>query len=155
MTQRGEQKALRELLAEASISLAASASNRDDAIRQAGAGLVAVGAVRAEYVDSMIDRENSVSTYMGEAIAIPHATLAAKGSVLSDAISMMRFPDGVDWNGHDVRVAFGIAATQNGHIALLSRLAAVLMNPATASALRAATTIEQVYALLESETTEL
>ena len=145
-----ERTPLNELLAEASINLDASASGRDDAIRQAGAGLLAVGAINEAYIDAMIDRENSVSTFMGEGVAIPHGTLAAKDSVMSDALSLMRFPAGVDWDGNDVRLAFGIAARGNGHIALLSQLATVLMDPEKAEALRAATTVEQVYALLES-----
>ena len=142
---------LAELLAVASIDLEATATSRDDAIRQAGAGLLAVGAIDEAYVDAMIDRENSVSTFMGEGVAIPHGTLAAKDSVMSDALSFVRFPDGVDWDGNDVRLAFGIAAKGNGHIALLSQLATVLMDPEKAEALRAATTTEQVYALLESD----
>ena len=56
---------LAELLAGASINLDASATSRDDAIRQAGAGLLAVGAIDESYVKAMIDRENSVSTFMG------------------------------------------------------------------------------------------
>ena len=142
---------LAELLAEASINLDASATSRDDAIRQAGAGLLAVGAIDESYVIAMIDRENSVSTFMGEGVAIPHGTLASKDSVKSDALSLVRFPDGVDWDGNDVRLAFGIAAKGNGHIALLSKLATVLMDPEKAAALRAATTTEQVYVLLASE----
>ena len=142
---------LAELLAEASINLDGSATSRDDAIRQAGAGLLAVGAIDESYVSAMIDRENSVSTFMGEGVAIPHGTLASKDSVKSDALSLVRFPEGVDWDGNDVRLAFGIAAKGNGHIALLSKLATVLMDPEKAAALRAATTTEQVYALLESE----
>jgi PTS system mannitol-specific IIA component len=142
---------LTELLAEASITLDASATGRDDAIRQAGAGLMAVGAVDESYVDAMIDRENSVSTFMGEGVAIPHGTLGAKDSVKADALSLVRFPDGVDWDGNDVRIAFGIAAKGNGHIALLSQLATVLMDPEKAAALRAATTVDQVYAMLEPD----
>lgn len=139
---------LTELLAEASITLDASAGSRDEAIRLAGAGLLAVGAIDDAYIDAMIERENSVSTFMGEGVAIPHGTLAAKDSVKADALSMVRFPDGVDWDGNDVRVAFGIAARGNGHIALLSQLATVLMDPEKAEALRDATTVAEVYALL-------
>lgn len=148
---RDEGTPLAELLAVGSINLDATATSRDDAIRQAGAGLLAVGAINEAYVDAMIDRENSVSTFMGEGVAIPHGTLAAKDSVMSDALSLVRFPNGVDWDGNDVRLAFGIAAKGNGHIALLSQLATVLMDPEKAEALRAATTTEQVYALLESD----
>ena len=146
-----EQTPLAELLAEASIHLDASATSRDDAIRQAGQALLDVGAIDPSYIDAMIARENSVSTFMGEGVAIPHGTLAGKDSVRKDALSLIRFPDGVDWDGNDVRLAFGIAAKGGGHIALLSQLATVLMDPAKAKALRDATTVEQVYALLESE----
>lgn len=151
MSDSTESKPLHELLAEVSINLDASATSRDDAIRQAGAGLKAAGAINDSYIDAMIDRENSVSTFMGEGVAIPHGTLSAKDSVMSDALSLVRFPDGVDWDGNDVRLAFGIAAKGNGHIALLSQLATVLMDPEKAAALRAATTTEEVYALLTSE----
>ncbi len=145
---------LTELLAEASITLDASAASRDEAIRLAGAGLLAVGAIDESYVDAMIDRENSVSTFMGEGVAIPHGTLSAKDSVKTDALSMVRFPDGVDWDGNDVRVAFGIAARGNGHIALLSQLATVLMDPDKAAALRAAESTDEVYALLQPDEDE-
>src|SRR4051812_33892973 len=146
-----QQTPLPELLAEASIHLDASATGRDDAIRQAGQALLDVGAIDPAYIDAMIDRENSVSTFMGEGVAIPHGTLAGKELVQQDALSLIRFPDGVDWDGNDVRLAFGIAAKGGGHIALLSQLATVLLDPDKAEALRNATTVEAVYALLESD----
>ena len=54
----------------------------------------------------------------------------------------------MDWDGNDVRVCVGIAARGNGHIALLSQLATVLLDPDRAAALRAATTSSLVYELL-------
>jgi PTS system mannitol-specific IIA component len=139
---------LAQLLTEPSIRLDAHASGRDDAIKQAGAALVEAGAVDPSYVDAMLSRENSVSTYVGEGVAIPHGTLAGKDAVKHDAIVVLRFPDGVDWDGNDVKVAVGIAAKGNGHIALLSQLATVLLDADKAEALRNATTSDQVYALL-------
>ncbi len=87
-------------------------------------------------------------------MAIPHGTLSGKDSVKKDALSLLRFPDGVDWDGNDVRLAFGIAARGNGHIALLAQLATVLMDPEKAEAFRNATTVAQVYELLESDEDE-
>lgn len=146
-----EMTPLPELLAEASINLFASASSRNDAIRQAGAGLLAIGAIDESYIDAMILRENSVSTFIGEGVAIPHGTLTAKGSVTTDALSLLRFPDGVDWDGNHVQLVFGLAARGSGHIALLSQLATVLIDSDRAAALRAATTSQEVYALLGSD----
>ena len=145
---------LTDLLTESSIRLDAHASGRDDAIKQAGAALVEAGAVDPSYVDAMLQRENSVSTYVGEGVAIPHGTLAGKDAVKHDAIVVLRFPDGVDWDGNEVSVAVGIAAKGNGHIALLSQLATVLLDPDNAAALRGATTSQQVYDLLASEDDE-
>jgi len=149
-----EQIPLTELLAEQSINLTAEAKDRDDAIRQAGQALLAAGAIDASYIDAMLERENSVSTFVGEGVAIPHGTLAGKDAVKNDALVLLRFPDGVDWDGNEVRVAIGIAAKGNGHIALLSQLATVLLEPEKAEALRNATTKEQVYELLASEDEE-
>lgn len=151
MSDEEAQKPLTELLAPASIRLDAKAADRDDAITQAGAALVEAGAVDPSYVDAMLERENSVSTFVGEGVAIPHGTLAGKDAVKDDAIVVLRFPDGVDWDGNPVSVAVGIAAKGNGHIALLSQLATVLLDPDKAAALRGATTPDQVYELLASD----
>ena len=139
---------LPELLEESAIRLTAHADSRDDAIRQAGQALLDVGAIDASYIDAMLERENSVSTFVGEGVAIPHGTLAGKESVKKDALSVIRFPDGVDWDGNPVSVAVGIAAKGNGHIALLSQLATILLDPEKAEALRSATTSDAVYELL-------
>ena len=139
------------LLAEQSIRLDASASGRDDAIRQAGQALLDVGAIDPSYIDAMLERENSVSTFVGEGVAIPHGTLAGKDWVKQDALSVIRFADGVDWGGNEVTIAVGIAAKGNGHIALLSQLATILLDPDKAAALRGATTPERVYELLADD----
>lgn len=145
---------LTNLLAETSINLHATATDRDDAVRQAGAALIATGAVDQAYVEAMLEREKTVSTFVGEGVAIPHGTLAVKESVSKDALVFLRFPDGVDWDGNDVTIAIGIAAKGNGHIALLSQLATVLMDPDKAEALRNATEASEVYGLLASEDEE-
>ena len=45
--------------------------------RQAAGGR---GLRGADYVDAMLEREQLVSTYLGESIAVPHGTIAAKGA---------------------------------------------------------------------------
>ncbi len=143
--------ALTALISEQSIRLDESATDKFDAIRQVGAALLDTGAIDASYIDAMIEREKTVSTFVGEGVAIPHGTLAGKDAVKNDALVVLRFPAGVDWDGNEVIVCVGIAARGNGHIALLSQLATVLLDPDKAAALRAATTSAEVYALLEPE----
>jgi len=47
------------------------ASDRDDAIRQCGQALIDVEAVDPAYMEAMLERERSISTYAGEGVAIP------------------------------------------------------------------------------------
>jgi PTS system mannitol-specific IIA component len=142
------QRALTALLAESSIILDATATSRDDAIRQAGAALVAAGAVDEAYVEGMLERERSVSTYVGEGFAVPHGTRSANESVVDDALVLLRFAEGVDWGDETVTVVVGLAARGMGHIALLAQLAAVLLDPERAEALRTAATAAEVLAVL-------
>jgi PTS system mannitol-specific IIA component len=136
------------VLVRGAIRLAERAADRDDAIRQCGTVLVATGAVEPSYVEAMLERERSISTYVGEGVAIPHATLAGKDAVRRDALAVLRFPDGVDWSGEQVVVCVAIAARGDGHVAMLAELAQILLDPDRARALREATDPEQVLALL-------
>lgn len=142
---------LADLLDESSVSFEAAATTRDDAIVQAGEALVAAGAVDPGYVAAMLDRERSVPTYMGEGVAIPHGTLAGKELVHRDALSFLRFPAGVDWGGHEVVVAIGIAAKGDGHVDVLARLAEVLLDPDSAEALRAVVSLDELKEILAGE----
>ncbi|WP_344588029.1 PTS sugar transporter subunit IIA [Actinomadura vinacea] len=132
----------------AAIRLDARAEGRDDAVRQCGRLLVEIGAVEEEYIAGMLDRERSISTYLAEGVAIPHGTNASKDSVLRDALAVVRFPDGVDWNGDEVTLAIAIAARGDGHIAVLTELAQILLDADRARDLREATTAEEIVRLL-------
>ena len=146
--------ALAALLDPRAIRLAETATDRDDAIRRCGAVLVEVGAVRPGYVDAMLARERSISTYVGEGVAIPHGTLEGKETVDHDALAVVRFPDPVDWGGQPVTVCVAIAARGDGHVEVLGELAQILLDPDRAAALRAATEPETVYALLTPDPDE-
>lgn len=136
------------LLDRRAIRLAEVASDRDDAIRQCGAVLVDIGAVDPTYVETMLVRELSVSTYVGEGVAIPHGTLGGKESVHRDALAVLRFPAGVDWGGFEVSVCVAIAARGDGHSAILAELAQILLDPDRAQELRSASSADAVLALL-------
>jgi PTS system mannitol-specific IIA component len=138
-----------ELLEPRGIRLAERATDRDDAIRRCGEVLVEIGAVDPTYVEAMLARERSISTYVGEGVAIPHGTLAGKEAVRRDALAVLRFPDGVDWDGYPVSVCVAIAAQGDGHVELLGELAEILLDPDRARALREATDVDDVLRLLE------
>ncbi|MCB0911014.1 MAG: PTS mannitol transporter subunit IICBA [Propionibacteriaceae bacterium] len=127
-----------------SIVLSGSATDQSSAIDEAGTLLVAAGAVDAGYVGSMHDREKSVSTYMGNLLAIPHGTNEAKGMIKESAISVVRYPDGIDWNGNPVKFVIGIAGANDEHLELLSKIAEVFLDPDAVASLEKASTAEEI-----------
>jgi PTS system mannitol-specific IIC component len=127
-----------------SIVLAGTANDQVSAIDEAGKLLVDAGAVDTGYVDSMHDREKSVSTYMGNFLAIPHGTNEAKGLIKSSAISVVRYPDGIDWNGNPVKFVIGIAGANDEHLELLSKIAEVFLDTEAVAALEKAGTREEI-----------
>jgi PTS system mannitol-specific IIC component len=143
------------VLAAEAVRLGQRASDKLDALRQSGAALVDVGAVEPGYVDAMLAREEMVSTFMGEGVAIPHGTNEARSLVHRTALGFLQFPDGVDWgDGATVRVCIPIAAAGGEHMALLSALATVLVDAEKAEALRSASSADEVLEILASAADE-
>lgn len=140
--------ALTDLLAPERVLFGRSAGGWEDAVRQVGAVLVGAGAVPSAYVESMVDRDRDVSTFIGEGVAIPHGTLAGRDLVARDALCVVQFPGGVDWHGDHVVLCVGIAARGEGHVPILAQLAEVLMEPDRAEALRSAASADEVLDLL-------
>lgn len=136
------------LLAPGSIRLHERAATKEDAVRMCGKALVDSGAVDPAYIESMLEREASISTFLGEGVAIPHGTLAGKDAVLRDALCVLRFPDGVDWGTGTATLCIGIAAQGDGHLEILAQLAQILLDPERADALRKAEDPETVLTLL-------
>ena len=136
------------VLSEESIRLQGTASTRDDAISEAGQLLVAAGAVEPAYVDAMHERETSVSTYMGNLLAIPHGTNEAKGSIVRTGLSFVRYDDGIDWNGNPVKFVLGIAGAGDDHLTLLGQIAEVFMDSDRIAELEAAGSPADVLAVL-------
>ena len=127
-----------------SIVLSGTATDQSSAIDEAGRLLVNSGAVDEGYIGSMHDRERSVSTYMGNLLAIPHGTNEAKGLIKSSAISVVRYPEGIEWNGNPVKFVIGIAGANDEHLELLSKIAEVFLDADAVAALEKAGTAEEI-----------
>ena len=127
-----------------SIELSGTASDRNGAIDEAGALLVSSGNVDGAYVESMHEREKSVSTYMGNLLAIPHGTNEAKALIKSSSISVVRYPNGIDWNGNPVKFVIGIAGAGNDHLELLGKIAEVFLDESRIAELEQATSAQEI-----------
>ena len=120
------------ILSKDRISLQASAADKAGAIRKAGGLLVKSGCVLPAYVDGMLTREQSMSTSLGNGVAIPHGTYENRDQILKTGISVLQLTDGVEWDaGEKVYIVIAIAAQSDEHVGVLSNLANVIDDEGT------------------------
>lgn len=122
--------------------------SRREAIVAVGKALVASGHVEPNYIDAMLRREELTTTYLGNGVATPHGTDAAKANVLSSGIVVHQYPGGVDFEGQKAHLVIGIAGKDGGHMNILSKLATVLGDEATAERLGQTTDADELYRAL-------
>ncbi len=123
-------------------------ATRDEAMREATDLLVSAGAVTPAYYEAMQDRERTVSTFMGNGLAIPHGTNDAKDAVLGSALSFVRYDGGVDWDGQPATFVVGIAGKGGEHLEILSAIAILFSDDAEVDRLKAATTPQELFSLV-------
>lgn len=131
-----------------------SFATKEEAIRKSGELLVQHGAVDEGYIDAMLERENIVTTHMGNFVAIPHGTDEAKTMVKETAISIIQVPHGVDFAPDEdqekmAMLIFGIAGVGEEHLSVLSQIAVFCSELSNVVKLVNADSAEEIIQLLE------
>lgn len=137
----------KELLYRENICVGCEADTQENVIRKVGQMLVDTGYVDAPYVDAMIEREKSFSTFMGNGLALPHGVEAAKKEIKASGIAVMTFPEGIDWAGNTVNVVIGIAGVGEEHLEILAVIAEKMLDD-TVSQKLATCDADTVYQIL-------
>lgn len=127
--------------------------NKDSAIRASGELLAKNGCVDYEYIETMIERNDMVSVYMGNFIAIPHGTDESKKYVKKSGISILQVPKGVRFGKDDTEevamIIFGIAGIGNEHVEILRKIAVFCSDIENVIKLADAKTSEEIIGYLE------
>ena len=135
------------LLYPENVRIGCKADTKENVIRTVGQMLVDAGYVNQSYVDAMLKREESFSTYMGNELALPHGVEEAKKDIKASGIAVMTFPEGVDWAGNTVNVVIGIAGVGEEHLQILSVIAEKMLDDTAAERL-ANGDVDTVYEIL-------
>jgi PTS system mannitol-specific IIC component len=122
-----------------------SADDKYTAIRMAGEQLVARGCVRADYVDAMLAREEVVTTYIGEGVAIPHGVGSAKQFIQKTGLAVLQFPDGVPFGDELAYLVVGIAGLEEEHLPILQALATIMLDEERIEAIKRSTDAQFIY----------
>jgi PTS system mannitol-specific IIC component len=114
------------VLKKANVKLHLKSTDKYEAIRLAGRLLVDGGYVSEEYIEAMVERENELTTYIGQGIAIPHGVGAAKKNIIKSGMVVLQYPEGISFNGDLAYILVGIAGVGDEHLGILSNLAMVI-----------------------------
>lgn len=139
-----------EILTAERVVLADRTPTREEAIRDVGRLLVEAGAVRPGYIDSMLAREATVSTSMGNFLAIPHGTNEGREFIDATALAVIRYPEAIDWDGDEVRFVIGIAGRENEHLEILGRIAVLFSDDDDVQALLAAPDAATLFGIISA-----
>lgn len=115
-----------ELLNEKNILLNLENESKDEAIIRAGNLLFNNGYVGYEYINSMLEREKRISTYIGYGVAMPHGTEFGKEQVKKAGIVVLQYPEGINFGGQKAYLLIAIAAKEEEHLEILSNIAQAL-----------------------------
>ncbi len=138
-----------EILKKAAIAVSQELSSKEEATKLAGTLLKDTGSIQEEYIDSMLYKlENEgFATYIGNGVAIPHGMEEGKKYINETAISIIQSHTGVDWNGETAHIIVGIAAKDDEHIDVLSKLADLIEDTEDAKKIWVIDSIDQIYEL--------
>ncbi|WP_238884360.1 PTS sugar transporter subunit IIA [Clostridium sp. YIM B02551] len=140
------------VLVEENIMLNLSSESKFEAIERAGRLLVSRGYVNENYIEGMKARENEVTTYMGNGVAIPHGMNEYKKQILDSGIVILQYPGGVDFGeGNIAYIVIGIAGKGDDHMAFLSQIALTVQYEENVQKLIDAKTEAEIMRIIEEE----
>lgn len=136
-----------EILSKECIRLGLPSTDKAEAIRHAGRLLVDGGYVEEEYIAAMLLREEDLSTYMGNGVAIPHGINEAKGKIKKTGISVLQYPEGIDFGSEKAYLVIGLAGAGKEHLTILSNLASIMGDEDIVTEIRRTRDIDYVHRL--------
>ncbi|MBC2456073.1 PTS sugar transporter subunit IIA [Clostridium beijerinckii] len=138
------------ILVEEGIVLNVASESKDKAIERVGKLLIDGGYVKDNYIEGMKAREEEVTTYMGNGVAIPHGMNEYKKEILETGIVIAQYPNGVDFGeGNTAYIVIGIAGKGDEHMEILSKIALTIQYEENVERLRKAKTPEEIMEIIE------
>ena len=135
---------MNEIFNENNIVLNVSLRDKPDAIEKAGRILYEQGYVDEQYISCMHQREEVISTYIGNNVAIPHGIDGSEKYIKKSGISFVQCPDGVMYGDEPAYIIMGVAGKDGTHLDILMKLAEVICEEEDIEKLRNAKTKQEV-----------
>lgn len=140
----------KEILVKEGILLNVKSETKYEAIERVGKLLIDGGYVKDNYIEGMKAREDEVTTYMGNGVAIPHGMNEYKKEILETGIVIAQYPNGVDFgDGNIAYIVIGIAGIGDEHMEILSKIALTVQYEENVERMKNAKTSEEIIQIIE------
>lgn len=134
-----------EILEKKNIVLNCTSITPEEAIRACGRLLLESGCIEEGYIQAMLERDRSGSAAVASHLAIPHGDNESRKFVRRTGLAVMTYPDGINWNGEQVRMVIGVASKGEDHLEILKRVAAMAADEEAADRLVDNAAAEELY----------
>ncbi|GIM46732.1 PTS mannitol transporter subunit IICBA [Collibacillus ludicampi] len=132
------------------ILLRMEAKDKWEAIEQVGSLLVRLGNVEKAYIEEMKQREHSLSTYLGNGVAVPHGIDANSSCIRKPGIAIAQYPKGIDFgDGNTAYILIAIAGRGPQQLSTLSQLAVMIESVEQVRQLIYAKNKEEIIQIIE------
>lgn len=116
-----------------------------EAIDKVGAMMIKSGYVKVGYIDGMHRRDEDLSVFLGNLLAIPHGVYDVKDEIIASGMVVLIVPEGIDWHGNIAKVIVGLAGKDGEHMSILANLATTFEELETAEKLVDSRDIDFIY----------
>ena len=116
-----------------------------EAIDKVGAMMVKSGYVKKGYIDGMHRRDEDLSVFLGNLLAIPHGVHDVKDEIIASGMVVLIVPDGIDWHGNIAKVIVGLAGKDGEHMSILANMATTFEELETAQKLVESRDVDFIY----------
>ena len=120
--------------------------SKEEALRAVSRQLNELGYVSKDYEKYIFEREAESTTYIGNFVAIPHGTSAGKAEVIKPGITILQYPQGIDFgNGNTAYFLIGIAGKNNEHLDIIAHISDVIEDEDEVMVLKDETNFNKLY----------
>ncbi|HBC1012772.1 TPA: PTS sugar transporter subunit IIA [Escherichia coli] len=131
------------------LHLGCQARNKDEVLNMVGTEFKNKGYVDRDCVPFLIEREQQISTFLGNGITLPHLPKSANDIIMHAGVEIFQFPDGVIWDRTNVMfIAIGVTAKSSEHIDIIREISLVFSDEFIASALSITSNKDEFLSIL-------
>ncbi|CNH86804.1 phosphoenolpyruvate-dependent sugar phosphotransferase system%2C IIA component [Yersinia intermedia] len=118
------------------LHLGCHVKNKAEVLAMIGKEFKFKGYINQDCISFLAEREQQVSTFLGNGITLPHLPKSATNIIVKTGVEIFQFPDGVIWDRSNVMfIAIGVIAKEKEHIDVLKDIASIFSDEIIANAL--------------------